>query len=176
MFFCALAVFALLGVPMLRIAMRGLLRGRLTLETLIGFGALAAIGFSAVQTLRGGHELYYDSGTMVLVFVTLGQYLDAESRRKAIAALSPAVARSRREARVVRAAGIVAMHPQEVLAGELVEVRGGEEIPVDGIVREGSADIHEPMLTGEWRPRLVAPDDTVCAGSTAIDGALLIVA
>ena len=69
MFFCALGVFALLGIPMLRIAVRGLFRGRLTLETLIGFGALAAIGFSAAQTLSGGHSLYYDSGTMVLVFV-----------------------------------------------------------------------------------------------------------
>jgi len=161
---------------MLKIAGRGALRGTISLESLIGLGTLAAIGYSAFQTFRGGHELYYDSGTMVLVFVTLGQYLDAESRRKAIAALSPVVAGARRQARVVRASGIVAMHPQEVLAGELVEVRGGEEIPVDGTVREGSADIHEPMLTGEWRPRLVAPDDTVSAGSTAIDGALLIVA
>lgn len=89
MFLCSIAVFALLGVPMLRIAARGALRGRMSLETLIGFGALAAIGFSAVQTLRGGHHLYYDSGTMVLVFVTLGQYLDAESRRRALALLSP---------------------------------------------------------------------------------------
>jgi Cu2+-exporting ATPase len=176
MLVCSVLIYLLLGVPMLKIAGRGALRGTLSLESLIGLGTLAAIGYSAFQTFRGGHELYYDSGTMVLVFVTLGQYLDAESRRKAIAALSPAVARSRRQARVVRAAGIVAKHPQEVLAGELVEVRGGEEIPVDGIVREGSADIHEPMLTGEWRPRLVAPDDTVSAGSTAIDGALLIVA
>lgn len=176
MLVCSLLIYLLLGVPMLKIAGRGALRGTISLESLIGLGTLAAIGYSAYQTFRGGHELYYDSGTMVLVFVTLGQYLDAESRRKAIAALSPAVARLRRQARVVRAAGIVAVHPQEVLAGELVEVRGGEEIPVDGIVREGSADIHEPMLTGEWRPRLVAPDDAVCAGSTAIDGALLIVA
>jgi P-type Cu2+ transporter len=176
MLVCSVLIYLLLGVPMLKIAGRGALRGTISLESLIGLGTLAAIGYSAFQTFRGGHELYYDSGTMVLVFVTLGQYLDAESRRKAIAALSPAVAKSRRQARIVRAAGIVAMHPQEVLAGELVEVRGGEEIPVDGIVREGSADIHEPMLTGEWRPRLVAPGDTVCAGSTAIDGALLIVA
>jgi Cu2+-exporting ATPase len=176
MLVCSVMIYLLLGVPMLKIAGRGALRGMISLESLIGLGTLAAIGYSAFQTFRGGHELYYDSGTMVLVFVTLGQYLDAESRRKAIAALSPAVAGARRQARVVRAAGIAAMHPQEVLAGELVEVRGGEEIPVDGTIREGSADIHEPMLTGEWRPRLVAPGDSVCAGSTAIDGALLIIA
>jgi Cu2+-exporting ATPase len=176
MLVCSIMIYLLLGVPMLKIAGRGALRGTISLESLIGLGTLAAIGYSAFQTFRGGHELYYDSGTMVLVFVTLGQYLDAESRRKAMAALSPAVAGSRRQARVVRAAGVVAIHPQDVLAGELVEVRGGEEIPVDGAIREGSADIHEPMLTGEWRPRLVAPGDLVCAGSTAIDGALLIVA
>jgi heavy metal translocating P-type ATPase len=176
MLVCSTLVYLLLGVPMLRIAGRGALRGTLSLETLIGIGTLVAIGYSAVQTFRGGHELYYDSGTMVLVFVTLGQYLDAESRRKAIASLAPTVDKARRPARVVREAGIVELHPQEVQAGELVEVRGGEEIPVDGTVREGSADIHEPLFTGEWRPRLVASGDRVCAGSTAVDGALLIAA
>jgi Cu2+-exporting ATPase len=176
MFFCALAVFTLLGVPMLRIAMRGLLRGRLTLETLIGFGALAAIGFSAVQTLRGGHRLYYDSGTMVLVFVTLGQYLDAESRRRALALLSPTLGRARRQARLFRNGAEVHIAPGAVSAGEIVHVRAGEEIPVDGTVQAGSADVHEPLLTGEWRPRLVGAGDFVNAGSTAVDGALTVCA
>jgi len=176
MFFCSLAVFALLGVPMLRIALRGLSKGRLTLETLIGFGALAAIGFSAVQTLRGGHHLYYDSGTMVLVFVTLGQYLDAEARRRALALLSPTMGRARRLARLLRNDGEVMMAPDAVPAGELVHVRAGEEIPVDGAVVEGTADVHEPMLTGEWRPRLVVAGDLVSAGSTAVDGALTVCA
>jgi len=171
---CSLLIYLLLGVPMLRIAGRGALRGTVSLESLIGLGTFAAIGYSAIQTIRGGLDLYYDSGTMVLVFVTLGQYLDAESRRKAIAALSPAVDKLRRWARVVRATGVVTIHPQAVLAGELVDVRSGEEIPVDGRVHEGSADVHEPLLTGEWRPRTVARGDTVCAGSTAIDGALVI--
>jgi Cu2+-exporting ATPase len=176
MFCCALAVFALLGVPMLSVAMRGLLRGRLTLETLIGFGALAAIGFSAAQTLRGGHHLYYDSGTMVLVFVTLGQYLDAESRRRALALLSPTMGRARRQARLFRNGAEVHIAPGSVRAGEIVHVRAGEEIPVDGTVSAGSADVHEPLLTGEWRPRLVVSGDHVSAGSTAVDGAFTVCA
>jgi P-type Cu2+ transporter len=176
MFCCALAVFALLGVPMLSVAVRGLLRGRLTLETLIGFGALAAIGFSAAQTLRGGHHLYYDSGTMVLVFVALGQYLDAESRRRALALLSPTMGRARRQARLFRNGAEVHIAPGSVRAGEIVHVRAGEEIPVDGTVSAGSADVHEPLLTGEWRPRLVVPGDRVSAGSTAVDGAFTICA
>ncbi|HWG69493.1 MAG TPA: heavy metal translocating P-type ATPase [Steroidobacteraceae bacterium] len=174
MFFCSLAVFALLGVPMLRIALSGLFRGRLTLETLIGFGALAAIGFSAAQTLRGGHHLYYDSGTMVLVFVTLGQYLDAESRRRALALLSPTMSRTRRRARLFREGAEVLVSPASVASGEIVHVRAGEEIPVDGTVAAGSADVTEPLLTGEWRPRCVAAGDPVNAGSTAVDGALQI--
>ena len=176
MFFCSLAVFALLGMPMLRIAVRGLVKGRLTLETLIGFGALAAIGVSAAQTLRGGHHLYYDSGTMVLVFVTVGQYLDAEARRRALALLSPTMGRARRLARVLRNGEEVMLAPDTVPAHESVQVRAGEEIPVDGRVLEGTADVHEPMLTGEWQPRLVVAGDLVSAGSTAVDGALVVCA
>jgi Cu2+-exporting ATPase len=176
MFYCSLAVFALLGIPMLRIAVSGLLRGRLALETLIGFGALAAIGFSAAQTLRGGHSLYYDSGTMVLVFVTLGQYLDAESRRRALALLLPNMSRARRQARLFRDGAEVQVVPGSVRPGEIVYVRAGEEIPVDGTVAAGTADVSEPLLTGEWQPRLVAPGDSVSAGSTAVDGAFTICA
>jgi heavy metal translocating P-type ATPase len=55
-------------------------------------------------------------------------------------------------------------------------VRAGEEIPVDGTVSEGSADVNEPLLTGEWRPRLVVAGDSVSAGSTAVDGALTVCA
>jgi Cu2+-exporting ATPase len=174
MFFCSLAVFALLGIPMLRIAVRGFFRGRLTLETLIGFGALAAIGFSATQTLRGGHQLYYDSGTMLLVFVTLGQYLDAESRRRALALLLPTMSRSRRQARLFREGAEVQIAPGSVVRGEIVHVRAGEEIPVDGTVEAGSADVSEPLLTGEWRPRMVVAGDSVSAGSTAVDGAFAV--
>jgi Cu2+-exporting ATPase len=174
MFFCSLAVFALLGAPMLRIAILGLSRGQLTLETLIGFGALTAIGFSAAETVHGGHNLYYDSGTMVLVFVTLGQYLDAESRRRALAILRPTLSRAQRLARLFRDGSEVHVEPLTVEVGERVHVRAGEEIPVDGTVATGSADVHEPLLSGEWRPRLVVPGDCVSAGSTAVDGALVI--
>lgn len=172
MFACAIGTFVLLGVPMLQVATRGLRHGRLTLETLIGFGALAAIGYSAVETMIGGHHLYYDSGTMVLVFVTLGQYLDAEARRRALALLSPTLGSARRQARRYLDNEETLVDPDKIVAGAVVRVRVGEEIPVDGVVIAGSADIHEPLLTGEWRPRQVQVGDQVSAGSTSMDGAL----
>jgi Cu+-exporting ATPase len=168
------AVYLLLGVPMLRVAYRAALQGRLVLETLIALGALAAIGASAVETFRGGRRLYYDSGTMVLVFVVLGQYLDARARQKAAEALSPAVERERPRVRVDRSEGEENVSPEDVRRGERVRVRAGEEIPVDGCVLEGSSDVHEPALTGESVPRLVSPGDMVHAGSVAVDGALVL--
>jgi Cu2+-exporting ATPase len=170
----SLAVFLLLGVPMLATAFRAAKQGRIVLETLIGVGALTAIGASARETLRGGHRVYYDSGTMVLVLVVLGQYLDARARQKATEALQPAVARARRSARVSREHGEVVVAPQEVMPGERVRVRAGEEIPVDGVVLEGSSDVSEPALTGEPMPRLARPGDAVYAGTVAVDGALLL--
>ena len=101
----AAAVYLLLGVPMLRTAYRAARSGHIVLETLIALGALAAIGASAVETVRGGRHLYYDSGTMVLVFVVLGQYLDARAREKATATLAPAVETALPLARVVDETG-----------------------------------------------------------------------
>ncbi|HSS44964.1 MAG TPA: cation-translocating P-type ATPase, partial [Thermoanaerobaculia bacterium] len=168
----SLAVYLLLGVPMLQTAYRAARQRRLVLETLIGLGALAAIGASARETFLGGHRLYYDSGTMVLVFVVLGQYLDAGARQKATETLRPALDQARRNARVVRGEAEVEVAPEQVRPGERVRVRAGEEIPVDGRVRDGSSDVSEPALTGEALPRLVRPDDRVYAGSLAVDGAL----
>ncbi len=168
----SLSVYLLLGVPMLQTAYRAARQRRLVLETLIGLGALAAIGASALETFRGGHRLYYDSGTMVLVFVVLGQYLDARARQKATETLRPTVARARRNARVRRVGVELEVPPEEVRPGERVRVRAGEEIPVDGRVLEGSSDVSEPALTGESLPRLVKAGDHVHSGSLAVDGAL----
>ncbi|MFY9549505.1 MAG: hypothetical protein WAU32_00005, partial [Thermoanaerobaculia bacterium] len=111
------AVYVILGVPMLRVAYRAARRGRLVLETLIALGALAAIGASAAETLRGGRGLYYDSGTMVLVFVVLGQYLDGRARQKAAETLAPVVDRERGRARVERPDGEREVAPESVAPG-----------------------------------------------------------
>lgn len=168
----SIAVYLLLGVPMLRTALSAARQRRIVLETLIALGALAAIGASVAETLRGGRRLYYDSGTMVLVFVVLGQYLDARARQRAAETLAPVVQRERRNARVQRSGQEQEVAPEAVEPGERVDVRAGEEIPIDGRVLEGVSDIFEPALTGEAVPRLVGPGDLVHAGSVATDGAL----
>jgi Cu2+-exporting ATPase len=174
MMFLSIAVYLLLGVPMLRTALSAARRGRIVLETLIAIGALAAIGASVAETLRGGRRLYYDSGTMVLVFVVLGQFLDARARQKAAETLRPAAKGQVRRARVRRDNEDREIAPAEVRAGERVIIRAGEEIPVDGLVLEGVSDVFEPALTGEAVPRLARPGHVVYSGSVATDGALTI--
>jgi heavy metal translocating P-type ATPase len=168
------AVYLLLGVPMLRVAVSALREKRVVLEALIAFGALAAIGFSAVATVRGSHRLYYDSGTMLLVLVDLGQYFDARARQRATRAIAAPIRAARRRARVLRFGREEEGPPESVRPGEVVLVRAGEEIPVDGRVTEGISDVDESALTGESVPRVVYPDDRVWAGSIACDGALRI--
>jgi P-type Cu2+ transporter len=170
----SVAVYLLLGVPMLRIAIRAARHGTFVLETLIAFGALAAILASAFETFHGGTNVYYDSGTMVLVLVVLGQYLDARARQRAAEAVETDLASAVRFARVNRNQLDVEVPPGDVRAGESVRVRAGEEIPVDGRVTEGMSHVHEPALTGESMPRLVRPSERVYAGSIALDGALLL--
>ncbi len=171
---CALATFLLLGVPMLRTAWRSLGEGHMTLEALIGAGALAAIGYSTDQTFRHGRALYYDSGTMLLVFVTLGHYLEAEARRRALALLEPALNVWQRTARVQRDGADHLVPPDQVRPGECVRVLATEEIPVDGTVADGISDVSEPQLTGEWRPRTVTEGAKVMAGSVSIDGEITV--
>ena len=153
----SIAVYLLLGVPMLRVAVAAARQGRIVLETLIAAGALAAIAASAAETLRGGRQLYYDSGTMVLVFVVLGQYLDARARQRAAQTLTLAVTRERPQARVWRGGEEKVVPPEQVRRGERVRVLAGEEIPVDGRVLEGVSDVHAPALTGRLFPGSSSP-------------------
>jgi heavy metal translocating P-type ATPase len=168
----SVAVYLLLGAPMLVYALASLKRGRLGMELLISAGSLAAIAASARATIIGSYRTYYDSGTMILVLVTLGAYLDARSREKATAVLRGAVVESVRSARLRRGASEVEIPPEQVAPGDIVLVRAGERIPTDGEVLSGASDIEEAALTGEFGPRRASVGDRVFAGSSALDGPL----
>jgi heavy metal translocating P-type ATPase len=168
----SLAVYLLVGVPMLVSAVAAARRGVIGIELLISAGSLAAIGASARTTILGGFGTYYDSGTMILVLVTLGGYLDAKARERASAALKGAVGESVGLARVRRGSGESEIPPERVVEGDRVLVQAGERVPTDGIVMAGRSDIEESALTGESVPRTVAPGDRVFSGSTALEGAL----
>lgn len=98
-------MMAFLGGPFMRQAWCALREGRLTADTLISLGTLSAYGYSAYQVLAGGDAVYFDTVTMVLVLFTLGRYLEAAVRARAMRNLAPLLAAERAEATVVEAGG-----------------------------------------------------------------------
>jgi Cu2+-exporting ATPase len=165
----ALPVVLWAGWPFLRGAAAALRAGRATMDTLVAVGSVAALGASLVGLASGG-PVYFDSAAMIVALVLLGRSIEQGARRRGmqavrgLLALEPAMARLADGERVVPAA--------DLRPGQEIEVRPGERYPCDGTVLTGNSEADESLLTGEARPRAVAPGDTVHGGALNGWGAL----
>lgn len=172
----ALATPALLilGWPLFQETWRAAAERCLTAATLISLGAGMAYAYSALAVVMGGAEVYFDTATMLLVLFTLGRYLEAAGRARAMRDLAPMLAPERQGVTVVDGGAEVCLPAHEVRAGALVLVRPGERIVVDGVVVEGSSHVDEAVITGESRPVAKEPGAAALAGSINHEGALLL--
>src|SRR5205807_65920 len=122
------------------------------MDTLIAMGTLAAFGFSAYQVVFGSPhhaEHYLDTSALIIAFLLLGRYFEARAKGRASRAIGKLLELGAKEARVV-VGGEERMVPVgAVQVGDVVRVRPGEKIPVDGIVVGGASAVDESMLTGE---------------------------
>jgi len=151
------------------------------MDQLVALGTTAAWALSVWQLLtadphHGAHHLYFEAGAVVVFFVLVGRTLEARAKRatgaaiRALLELRPRTARRLRDGREEEV-------PSAALApGDLVVVRPGERIAVDGIVREGESGVDESALTGESRPVEKGPGAKVSTGTVALDGRLVIAA
>jgi heavy metal translocating P-type ATPase len=152
------------GWPVLRTAGLRARRAEANMDTLIALGTLAAFGFSLWRLFAGG-DLYFDTAALIIAFVLLGRYLEARARGKASSAIRALLELGAKEANLV-VDGAEHQVPIEVVkAGDLVRVRPGEKIPVDGEVVDGRSAVDESMLTGESVPVDKTRGDRV-AGAT----------
>ena len=166
-------VMAALGVPLAADALAaGTRRFRLDADLLIVLGVLAAYVLSVVNTLRGSRDLYFDTAALILLLVTLGRFLDARARTRAMATATTALAALPDRVTVRTAQGPEALDVGDLGPGHVVRARAGEMVAVDGAVLEGRGHVNEATLTGESRPRPVEPGDDVLAGTISIDGQL----
>ena len=170
----ATPVLVILGGPFFKESWEGALQGRLNSATLISIGALSAYGYSLLMLFTGGEYIYFDTATMILVLFTLGRYLEASGRAKAVRNVAPLLEAERQYATVIEN-GIERLRSiVEMKIGMNVRVRPGERISVDGIVLEGHSSTDESILTGENRPVSKSEGDLVLAGSINQNGSLLI--
>ncbi len=155
-------------------AIRALRHGNTNMNTLVSLGTGAAFAYSAFATVwpATGRQVYFDAVLLILGFLLLGKSLEAQAKRRALAALDalsrlrPATVRRIRD-------GMVAVVPLEVIQpGDSVLVLPGERFPVDAIIIEGRTTVDESMLTGEPTPLPREPGGRVLAGSLNYDGAV----
>ena len=139
--------------------------------TLIGIGVGAAYGYSAVVTVLGGHDTYFDTSVVIVVLVLLGQVLELRARHQTGAAIRHLLGMAPKTARVVRPNGDEQDAPLEsVQPGDVLRVRPGEKVPVDGVVIDGTAAVDESMVTGESIPVEKGAGDRVIGGTIASAG------
>jgi Cu2+-exporting ATPase len=170
----ATPVLVILGWPLFQEAWRAAADRCLTSATLISLGAGMAYAYSVLAVLTGRPEVYFDTATMLLVLFTLGRWLEASGRARAMRDLAPMLAPERESVTVVDGGAELRVPARQVAAGALVLVRPGERVTVDGVVVEGSSHVDEAVITGESRPVNKVPGSAALAGSINHEGALLI--
>ncbi|WP_435147462.1 heavy metal translocating P-type ATPase [Halobaculum sp. P14] len=151
--------------------------GRANMDVLIALGSSTAYGYSVLALVGALPQagLYFDTAALILVFITLGNYLEARSKSQASAALRSLLEMEADTATVVRDDGTEEEVPlEDVAVGDRLKVTPGEKIPTDGVVREGESAVNESMVTGESVPVTKEPGDEVI-GSTVNENGVLVV-
>jgi Cu+-exporting ATPase len=158
------------GTPFYVAAWRALRHLSANMNSLIALGTGAAFLYSLWETLRGGHEVYYEAAAVIIALVLLGRTLEARARSQAGAAIRRLMDLQPPAARVIREGAEVELPVEDVRAGDVVVVRPGERIPVDGTVSSGESALDEAMLTGESMPVDKQAGAAVFAGTMNLSG------
>jgi Cu+-exporting ATPase len=143
--------------------------GSTNMNTLVAVGTSVAYGYSAFVTLWPGlaagwgfqHHLYYETAVVIVALILMGRWMEARAKGQTAGAIKALMGLQARTARVVRDGVEQDVPVEAVQAGDLVRVRPGEKVPVDGQVVEGRSALDESMLTGESLPVEKGPGDTV---------------
>lgn len=148
------------------------------MDVLVALGTTTAFLYSTYLTVTLGDgargALYFEGAAVVITLVLLGKYLEARAKRRATSALQALLAMRPARARLLTPEGEKDVPITRVAVGDLIRVRPGEALPVDGEITEGMADIDESMLTGESMPVTATAGATVIAGSTNLTGLLTV--
>src|SRR2546422_788177 len=143
--------------------------GTTDMNTLIALGTSAAYGYSVAATVAPGvftaggaiPQVYFDSSAAIITLILLGRVLEAQAKGRTSEALTRLIGLQAKQARVIRDGRELDIPVEEVKVGDIVIVRPGEKVPVDGVILEGTSSLDESMLTGESVPVDKSPGDQV---------------
>lgn len=149
----------IVGYKFYKIGLKNLFKLSPNMDSLIAISTLAAFiyGLFAIYKINGGeHEyamhLYFESVSVILTLITLGKYLESVSKGKTSQAIKKLMGLAPKTATIIRNGEELVLPLEEVIVGDIVLVKPGEKLPVDGEVVEGNTSIDEAMLTGESLP------------------------
>ncbi len=131
---------------------------RANMDTLIAVGTTAAFGYSLLATFipsffpEGLAEVYYDTAVIIIALILLGRWLEARAKGQTSEAIKKLMGLQAKTARILRDGQEIDIPVEEVRVGDIVLVRPGEKIPVDGIVVDGRSSVDQSMITGESMP------------------------
>ncbi len=159
-------------------AWRAARHGGATMDTLVAVGTTAAWAYSVAVTINpawvheaGLHpETYFDSSAIVLGLVLLGRWLEARAKTRASGAIRRLIGLQAMSARLIEAGGDRSVPIEEIQPGDLLRVRPGDRLPVDGVLVDGGSAVDESMLTGEPTPVVKAVGDDVFGATVNTTG------
>jgi P-type Cu2+ transporter len=169
----ALPAAAYAGQPFFESAIRALKARHVNMDVPITLGILLALGMSVVETLNHGKHAYFDSAVMLIFFLLVGRYLDQAMRHKTRAvAGNLASLKAETAVKFVSDKEVREVPISAIAAGDLVLVRPGERVSVDGKVVSGRSEIDQSLITGETEYAAISEGAMVYAGTLNVSGTL----
>ncbi|MFC1698105.1 heavy metal translocating P-type ATPase [Nanoarchaeota archaeon] len=172
MWLFATPVQFLIAAPMYKSAFIALKDKTANMDTLIVMGTSAAYFYSVFVVLSGQGHVYFEASAVLITIVIFGRYLEAKARGKTSEAIKKLIGLKPKIATIIRNKQEMKIHVDKVQVGDIVIVKPGEKIPVDGIIVEGHSSIDESMVTGESIPIEKKKGDNVIGATINKHGAL----
>jgi len=170
----ALPTVIFAGQPFFKSAWASLRQGKLGMDVPISLALILASSISVYETAMSGHHAYFDAAVMLAFFLLLGRYLDHRTRAVARSAAEELAALEVPRAILMVEGAEVEMPIAEVQPGDLVLVRPGARMPVDGVVLHGASELDRSLLTGESLPVPAGQGTVVSAGEVNLTGPLTV--
>ncbi|MCQ1569654.1 heavy metal translocating P-type ATPase [Neorhizobium galegae] len=165
------------GFRFLKLGLPALVRGAPEMNSLVAVGVLAAYGYSLVTTFapdllpESARFVYYEAATVIVTLILFGRLLEARATGRTGEAIEKLSRLQAKTARVERDGKLLDIPAEQVVAGDVLVIRPGERIPVDGTVIDGSSNVDESMISGEPLPVEKAAGATVVGGTINKTGA-----